>query len=84
MNHTSAQTVRWLAPLGLAFAMMAAPAQAFQPGTTECIAPAGAGGGWDMTCRMVGKTLQDLKLIPGTMQVVNKVGAVVARPTPRW
>lgn len=25
-----------------------------------------------MTCRLVGKTLQDLKLIPGTMQVTNK------------
>lgn len=51
-----------------------APAFAFQPGSTECIAPAGAGGGWDMTCRMVGKAMQDLKLIPGTMQVTNKSG----------
>lgn len=49
-------------------------ALAFQPAGTECIAPAGAGGGWDMTCRLVGKTLQDLKLIPGSMQVTNKSG----------
>jgi putative tricarboxylic transport membrane protein len=49
-------------------------ALAFTPGNTECIAPAGAGGGWDFTCRQVGKTLQDLKLIPGSMQVVNKAG----------
>lgn len=65
---------RSLAPIGLVVAMAATPAWAFEPGNTECIAPAGAGGGWDMTCRMVGKTMQDLKLLPGTMQVVNKAG----------
>ena len=35
---------------------------AFEPNNTECIAPANPGGGWDFTCRQVGKTLQDLKL----------------------
>lgn len=50
-------------------------AMAFEPGNTECIAPSGAGGGWDMTCRLVGKALQDQKLIPGTMMVTNKAGA---------
>jgi putative tricarboxylic transport membrane protein len=50
------------------------PGHAFAPGNTECIAPSGAGGGWDMTCRMVGKALQEQKLIPGTMQVTNKAG----------
>lgn len=49
-------------------------AWAFTPSNTECIAPAGAGGGWDFTCRQVGKTLQDLKLIPGSMQVTNRAG----------
>jgi putative tricarboxylic transport membrane protein len=65
---------RRLAPVGLALSLAAGSAMAFEPGSTECIAPAGAGGGWDMTCRMVGKTLQDLKLVPGTMQVTNKAG----------
>lgn len=65
---------RWAAPLALAAAAASTPVHAFQPGNTECIAPAGAGGGWDMTCRLVGKTLQDLKLIPGSMQVTNKPG----------
>ena len=46
----------------------------FKPETTECIAPANAGGGWDFTCRQVGKTMQDLGLVPGTMQVVNLAG----------
>lgn len=65
---------RWAAPVALALSAFALPAAAFQPGNTECIAPAGAGGGWDMTCRLVGKALQDLKLIPGSMQVTNKAG----------
>ncbi|MDB6179176.1 tripartite tricarboxylate transporter substrate-binding protein [Paracoccus sp. Z330] len=47
---------------------------AFDPGATECIAPANPGGGWDFTCRQVGKTLQDLGLISGTMQVTNLTG----------
>ncbi|HKJ63196.1 MAG TPA: tripartite tricarboxylate transporter substrate-binding protein [Hyphomicrobiales bacterium] len=47
---------------------------AFEPENTECIAPANPGGGWDFTCRQVGKTLQDLKFIPGTMQVTNLAG----------
>jgi putative tricarboxylic transport membrane protein len=52
----------------------ATPSIAFEPEASECIAPAAAGGGWDFTCRQVGKTLQDLKLIPGTMQVTNMAG----------
>jgi putative tricarboxylic transport membrane protein len=60
---------------GLALAVvLAAPAFAFEPEATECIAPAAPGGGWDFTCRQVGKTLQDLGLVPGTMQVTNIAG----------
>lgn len=47
---------------------------AYEPENTECIAPADPGGGWDFTCRQVGKTMQDLKVIPGTMQVTNMSG----------
>ncbi|ETW13255.1 tripartite tricarboxylate transporter (TTT) family, substrate binding protein [Roseivivax marinus] len=54
--------------------VIAAPVAAFEPERTECIAPANPGGGWDFTCRQVGKTLQDLDLIPGTMQVTNLSG----------
>jgi putative tricarboxylic transport membrane protein len=60
-----------VAALGLAGL---AQAQDYQPEQTECIAPANPGGGWDFTCRQVGKTLQDLGLIPGTMQVINLAG----------
>ncbi|WP_319484287.1 tripartite tricarboxylate transporter substrate-binding protein [uncultured Cohaesibacter sp.] len=57
-------------------AMSLAPvaAQAFEPENPECIAPANPGGGWDFTCRQVGKTLQDLGLIGSTMQVTNLAG----------
>ena len=66
--------LRWVAPVGLSLAAFTMPVQAFEADNTECIAPAGAGGGWDFTCRQVGKALQDLKLIPGSMRVVNKAG----------
>jgi len=47
---------------------------AFEASNPQCIAPANPGGGWDFTCRSVGKTLQDLKLIPGSMEVTNMAG----------
>ena len=63
-----------LAAAALALAPFAATAQDFTPENPECIAPANPGGGWDFTCRQVGKTMQDLDLIPSTMQVVNLSG----------
>ena len=42
---------------------------------TECIAPANAGGGWDFTCRQVGKLLYDLKQVDAPVQVTNMAGA---------
>ena len=74
MKLTLKTSLQWIAPLGAALALQGG-AWAFTPGNTECIAPAGAGGGWDMTCRLMGKALQDMKLIPGNMQVTNKAGA---------
>lgn len=58
----------------LASGVSAGSAFAFEPQQPECIAPANPGGGWDFTCRQVGKTLQDLGLIDQTMQVVNLAG----------
>ncbi|SDD55949.1 Bug family tripartite tricarboxylate transporter substrate binding protein [Ruegeria marina] len=59
-----------LAALALSLSALAASAQE----NPECIAPANPGGGWDFTCRQVGKSLQDLGLIDQTMQVVNLAG----------
>ncbi|EKE44857.1 hypothetical protein OCGS_0892 [Oceaniovalibus guishaninsula JLT2003] len=63
-----------LAAVIVATAPIAVVAQDFTPESPECIAPANPGGGWDFTCRQVGKALQDLDLIPSTMQVVNLSG----------
>jgi len=62
------------AAAGLTLAAGAGFAQGFMPENPECIAPANPGGGWDFTCRQVGKSLQDLGLIDTTMQVVNLAG----------
>ncbi|WOI57133.1 Bug family tripartite tricarboxylate transporter substrate binding protein [Palleronia sp. LCG004] len=52
-----------------------APAQAQ---TTECIAPSAPGGGWDFTCRTIGRILTDLDLVDGNVQVTNMPGGVGA------
>lgn len=41
----------------------------------ECIAPAAAGGGWDLTCRAVSRAAAELGLSPGIMRVTNLPGA---------
>lgn len=53
---------------------LAGSALAFEPENAACIAPANPGGGWDFTCRQVGKAMQDLKLVNGTVQVTNMAG----------
>lgn len=59
---------------GTAFlGLMAAPVMA-----AECIAPSNPGGGWDFTCRSVGRILTEMDLIDGTVQVTNMPGGVGA------
>lgn len=41
----------------------------------ECIAPAAAGGGWDMTCRLAARTLEEEGLLSGPMRTTNMPGA---------
>ena len=43
--------------------------------STECIAPANPGGGWDCTCRQVGKILFDIHQVDAPVQVTNMAGA---------
>jgi putative tricarboxylic transport membrane protein len=50
----------------------------FTPQNVECIAPANPGGGWDFTCRQIGKLLSEQGLVPGTMRVTNMAGGVGA------
>jgi putative tricarboxylic transport membrane protein len=56
--------------------MFSAPSQALP--ISECLAPAKPGGGWDFTCRSVGKLLYQLNLVDNPIHVVNMPGAVGA------
>jgi putative tricarboxylic transport membrane protein len=62
------------AATALTLGILTTQASAFEPVNAECIAPAGAGGGWDFTCRQVGKTLYDLKIVAGPIRVTNLAG----------
>ena len=41
----------------------------------ECIAPANPGGGWDFTCRSIGKIMHDIGAVDKPIQVTNMAGA---------
>jgi putative tricarboxylic transport membrane protein len=59
----------------LAAGALLSVAVAVPASATECIAPANPGGGWDFTCRQIGKILYDLKLVDQPVQVTNMAGA---------
>ncbi len=42
--------------------------------TAECIAPANPGGGWDFTCRTIGKIMFDIGVVSKPIQVTNMAG----------
>lgn len=66
--------LKLLATAGLA--LITSSAMAFQPsGKVECIAPSDPGGGWDFTCRSVGNVLEELDLVPRSVQTINMAGA---------
>ncbi len=43
--------------------------------SAECIAPANPGGGWDFTCRTIGKIMYDIGSVDKPVQVTNMAGA---------
>lgn len=43
-------------------------------GAAECIAPANPGGGWDFTCRQIGKIMFDIGAVDKPIQVTNMAG----------
>ena len=47
----------------------------YPSGNLDLVAPAGAGGGWDTTIRMVAKTLSDTGIVKAPMPVRNRPGA---------
>lgn len=40
----------------------------------ECVAPANPGGGWDFTCRQIGKIMYDIGAVDKPIQVTNMAG----------
>ena len=64
---------------GTTTSLLALSISACAPASTdrgwECVAPANAGGGWDLTCRSVAQVLSDLDLSPGPVRTTNLPGA---------
>ncbi len=54
---------------GMLGTVLAGSAQA-----VECIAPANPGGGWDFTCRQIGKIMHDIGAVDNPVQVTNMPG----------
>ena len=67
----------WMAAalLTVASVIVASCAPMEDDGIWECLAPANAGGGWDLTCRSVARVLRDLDLSPGLVRTTNLPGA---------
>ncbi len=66
MTHTIKAPVLGAA---LALTLVAGPAMA-----AECIAPANPGGGWDFTCRQIGKTMYEIGAVDEPVRVTNMAG----------
>ncbi|MGF1529061.1 MAG: Bug family tripartite tricarboxylate transporter substrate binding protein [Candidatus Competibacterales bacterium] len=49
-----------------------------QPNRPECIAPASPGGGFDLTCKLAQRGLQELDLLPSPMRVTYMPGGIGA------
>lgn len=73
MTLRTVTSVKLGAALAAALTVTAVPASA-----TECIAPSNPGGGWDFTCRTIGRVLGELGLVDGNVQVTNMAGGVGA------
>jgi putative tricarboxylic transport membrane protein len=60
---------------GLVLSSLLAPGIATNAFAAECIAPANPGGGWDFTCRQIGKIMFDIGAVDKPVQVTNMAGA---------
>lgn len=62
----------------MATVVLPGPAAAFQPANPECIAGAAPGGGFDLTCRLTARMLQELGILAAPMRTVNMPGGIGA------
>lgn len=61
--------------MGLAAGALFAIGSMTAASAAECIAPANPGGGWDFTCRQIGKIMYDIGAVDQPVQVTNMAGA---------
>ena len=59
---------------GAALSMTAMAASVTAVSAAECIAPANPGGGWDFTCRQIGRIMSEIGAVDGQVQVTNMAG----------
>ncbi|WP_217511654.1 Bug family tripartite tricarboxylate transporter substrate binding protein [Vibrio metschnikovii] len=74
MNKFKYTSVTWLIILSSLLGISSAFAKSYPPRTINMVAPAGAGGGWDITIRTVAKTLKDEGIINANLPVINRPG----------
>ncbi len=55
-----------------------AAAQGFTPQNPECIAPAAPGGGFDLTCRLTTRVMQEQNIVPVPIRTQNMPGGIGA------
>ena len=60
------------------FAARAQGTAAFQPQNPECIAPAAPGGGFDLTCRLTARMLNELGIVGPAIRTINLPGGIGA------
>ena len=60
---------------GIVLCALLAPGAISLGQAAECIAPANPGGGWDFTCRQIGKIMFDIGAVDKPIQVTNMAGA---------
>ncbi len=63
-----------LTTAALAAALLSIGAGPGAVSAAECIAPANPGGGWDFTCRSIGKIMYDIGAVEEPVQVTNMAG----------
>jgi putative tricarboxylic transport membrane protein len=64
--------------LAAALLPAAAAAQGFAPQNPECIAPAAPGGGFDLTCRLTTRMLNELGIVGPAIRTQNMPGGIGA------
>jgi putative tricarboxylic transport membrane protein len=70
----------WAVHLAIAFLLPALPAlaQDFTPQNPECVAPAAPGGGFDLTCRLTARLLNEYGIVGPAIRTQNVPGGIGA------